>query len=329
MIRTGTTTFQDMYFFPEASAEVVDKSGMRACIGSPVIKFPTAYAKDLNEYFLKAELFAEKFKNHARIKPVITPHATYTVPDEGFKKLVEFAKKHGISIHTHLHETEFEVINEKREEDQSPIRPINRLRELGVLGSHFSAAHMVWASDEDIKLLQTTKSSVIHNPMSNMKLASGIAPIKKLLESGVNVCLGTDSAASNDDLDMFSEMKAAALLAKLKENSGKALSALDVLKMATINGAKALGFDKKIGSLTLGKRADFIAVKLRSKPVYDPIVSLVYVATNRVTDVWVDGKQLLKNEDLLTLNQKDLDSKAHSWEEKIKITQQAHANKQL
>ncbi|KAF2074575.1 hypothetical protein CYY_004121 [Polysphondylium violaceum] len=325
MIKTGTTYCNEMYYFPEVSAKVIQESGMRATVAAPIIKFPTCYAANEDEYIEKGIKLIESYAGNEKIKISLGPHAVYTITDEAYKKVKELSEKYKLPIHTHLHETHIEVNGEI---EASGKRPIQRLKELEVLSPSLIAAHMTQLDSNDINLVADHGVHVVHCPESNLKLGvSGVAPIHKLLSREVNVSLGTDSAASNDDLDILGELRTAAYVDKLSYNSStEKLSnhvctpSYKVLSMATINGAKALGVDDKLGSLELGKMADFIAVKINSFPVYDPISHLVYVGTNKVSDVWVSGKQLLKNGKCTTINETALNSKVIEFTSKINST---------
>jgi len=318
MIRSGTTCFNDMYFFLQATAEAADIAGVRGSIGMTVIDFPTAWAANAEEYFAKGLEFYEAYKNHDRIKVTVAPHAIYTVADKNLLKLKEIAEEYDLKISMHVHETADEISQSLAQTKQRPLR---RLYDLGLVSSRLIAVHMTQINDEDLEILQTTKANIVHCPQSNMKLASGTCPVNQLQAKGVNVALGTDGAASNNDLNMLEEMRTAALLAKLTTQNPENLSAPETLKLATLNGAKALGIDSITGSLTIGKAADFAAINLEeieTLPVFHPVSQIVYAAArNQVTDVWVAGKQLLKNRKLMTLDEKELIDKAKYWGEKI------------
>lgn len=319
MIRGGTTCFNDMYFFLGATAKAAELSGMRAHIGMTVIDVPTAWAKTTDEYFAKAIEFYQQYKNQPRITPTLAPHSTYTVSIENLVKVKKLADDYGLKINIHLQEAPSEI---QQSMEKYKKRPLQRLNEIGMLTPDLIAIHMTQINEADLVLLQQGKPSIVHCPESNMKLACGFCPTEKLLKLGINVALGTDGAASNNDLDMFGEMRSAAFLGKVITEDPKAIPAEQALKMATINGAKALGIDKITGSLAPGKSADFIAIDLdhiETQPVYRPISQLVYATPRcQVTDVWVAGKQLLKNRELQTLDQKEILKKADHWRQKIK-----------
>lgn len=319
MIRCGTICFNDMYFFLGATAKAAEISGMRANIGMTVIDVPTAWAKTTDEYFAKAIDFYQQYKNNARITPTLAPHSTYTVSIENLIKVKQLADDFKLKINIHLQEAPSEV---QRSMELHNKRPLQRLHEIGMVAPNLIAIHMTQLDDRDFEILQQTKPSIIHCPESNMKLASGACQVEKLTRLGINVAIGTDGAASNNDLDMISEMRSANFLGKLTANDPKALPAEQTLKMATINGARALGIDHITGSLIAGKSADFIAIDLEqieTQPLYHPISAVVYAASrHQVTDVWVAGKQLLKNRQLVTLDEKELLNKAKTWRNKIK-----------
>jgi len=318
MIRGGTTCFNDMYFFPDHTAEVVVTSGIRAVIGLIMIDFPTAWAKDPEEYLTKGINVHDKYKHNPLIRTAFAPHAPYTVSDEPLKKIYTDAEELNIPIHMHVHETWDEI---EKSLEQYGKRPIQRLLDLGLLNERLIAVHMTQIEQDEIELIAKHGVSVLHCPESNLKLASGFCPINDLLLAGVNVALGTDGAASNNDLDMLGEMCTAALLAKGVVNDSSAVPAHTVLEMATINAAKALDMDDEIGSLTVGKQADVVAINLNSietQPMYAPISQIVYSCNrNQVTDVWVAGKQLLKERELTTLDEMVVIETTKLWQEKI------------
>ncbi len=318
MIRGGTTTFNDMYFFPDQVAEVAVETGIRAVVGLILIDFPTAWAKDADEYLAKGEQVHDKYRHNSHIHTAFAPHAPYTVSDEPLQRINTLAEELDIPIHMHIHETADEI---NQSEEQHGKRSIQRLHELGLLSPRLLAVHMTQLTDEEIALLSAQGVHIVHCPESNLKLASGFCPVSELLRLGLNVALGTDGAASNNDLDMLGEMRTAALLAKGISANSSALPAYQALEMATINGAKALGIDDVTGSLTRGKAADIIAINLDSietQPLYDPISHIVYSANrNQVSDVWVAGKQLLDNRRLTSIDETGVLAKTRLWQEKI------------
>ena len=314
MIRSGTTTFNDMFYFPEVIAEAAIMAGMRGFIGITVIDFPTAWSKDTNDSLQKGMDFYQHYQQQPLIQTTLSPHAPYTVSDESFLRVLELSNSLKLKINLHLHETQAEI---EQSMTQYHKRPIKRLYDLGFLSSELIAIHMTQLIEEDFDILNATRPHVVHCPASNMKLASGICPVLKLNELGLNVALGTDSVASNNDLNMLIEMRAAALLAKVAQQDPQSLNVNETLAMASLNGAKALGIDGVVGSLAAGKAADFIAINLdeiETLPVHDPLVQIIYsISRFQVTDVWVAGKQLLKNRELLTLDEEALKAKARSW----------------
>jgi len=256
-----------------------------------------------------------KWKNHDRITAIFAPHAPYTVDDETFLHMKEISEKHDIKIHLHLHETKKEVDDHVTE---NKMRPIERIKKLGLLNKNLLAVHMTQLNEEEIKVVAESGAHVVHCPESNLKLGSGLCPVNVLLNAGTNVCLGTDGPASNDDLDLLGEMRTSALLDKYSHNGvGRTLSVWDMLAMATLNGAKALGVADKIGTLEVGKEADLIAIRLSTHPVYDPMRTLVYAGTNRVEYVYVAGQCLIYNNKLLTINEAEVKSEAEEWRTKL------------
>jgi len=318
MIRSGTTCFADMYFYPENTAEVAAEAGIRAKIGMIISDFPTGYAANIDEYFSKGLEFADKYKHHPLISCQFAPHAPYTVSDEPLKRIQMLSTELGIPIQMHIHETLTEV-NDAIE--ATGKRPLQRLDELGLLGPDLQAVHMTQLTAQEIEQLAANSVHLLHCPESNMKLASGACPVDQLLGAGLNVALGTDGAASNNDLDMLGEMKTAALLAKLTAQDATAVSATTVLEMATINGAQALAMDKEIGSLEVGKQADIIAVNMsgvEQQPLYHPVSQLVYTSDRtQISDVWVAGKHLMKERQLTTLSLSSIIKNAKQWQQKL------------
>jgi len=327
MLRGGTTCFSDMYFFPDETARIADSAGIRAVVGLILIDFPTVWAATVDEYLHKGIEVHDHFRHNPLITTAFAPHAPYTVSDGPLERILTYAEEMDIPIHMHVHETAHEV---HEAESMHGQRPLARLEQLGLLSPRFIGVHMTQLVDEEIAHYARSGAHVVHCPESNLKLASGFCPVQKLLDAGVNVALGTDGAASNNDLDMFSEMRTAALLAKAVAEDASALSAAQALYIATLGGAKALGLDDHIGSLTPGKAADITAVNLASletQPLYHPVSQLVYAACReQVTDVWVAGKHLLKERMLTTLDLAAIVGKAHSWGEKIGFTDEHPGN---
>lgn len=318
MLRGGTTCFSDMYFFPDETARVADHAGIRAVVGLILLDFPTVWAANSDEYLHKGIEVHDHFRNNPLITTAFAPHAPYTVSDGPLERVITYAEEMDIPIHMHVHETAHEV---QEAETQTGQRPLARFEHMGLISPRFIGVHMTQLTDEEIAQYAMRGAHVVHCPESNLKLASGFCPVQQLLDAGVNMALGTDGAASNNDLDMFSEMRTAALLAKAVAGNASALSAAQALRMATLGGARALGLEEMIGSLEPGKAADITAVdlgRLETQPVYHPISHLIY-ATGRdqVTDVWVGGEHLLKERELTTLNGASILSKARQWGEKI------------
>lgn len=318
MIRSGTTCFNDMYFFPEATARAVQQAGMRAKLGLILVDFPSAWASNADEYLAKGIELHDQLRDNSLISTAFAPHAPYTVSDDPLKRIATYAEELDIPIHMHIHETAHEV---DQAVSQTGKRPLERLNELGLLSPRLLAVHMTQLNDDEIDLIAETGAHVLHCPESNLKLASGFCPTYKIQQASINLALGTDGAASNNDLDMLAEMHTAALLAKAVANNASALPAEDVLRMATINGAKALGLDSEIGSLEVGKSADIVAVDLsgiENQPIYCPVSQLIYSAgRENVTNVWVAGNHLLKDRELTTLDEKSILQKAAYWQEKL------------
>lgn len=303
-LRGGVTYLNDMYFFPTAMARAAVDSGIRAGVSINVIDFPTGYASGPDDYIAKGVAAYEQFKGEALLDWTSAPHAPYTVSDETFVKLRELSERLDIQMHCHIHETEDEVQGSLK---QYGMRPLERLNKLGVLNSKMMAVHMVHLSEDEIAMLARQGVHLVHNPNSNLKLASGVAPITALEAAGVNTILGTDGAASNNRQDMFGEIRAAALLAKGTTQNSTTVSARTALEMATIRAAKAMGREADLGSLEVGKLADVVAVSLDAlecRPVYHADAQLVYVAgREHVSDVWVGGRRVLKGRELTTLDQ--------------------------
>ena len=317
-IKGGISCFSDMYFFPKVASERVHNSGMRAQIAIPILDFPIPGAATADEAIRQGvELFGD-LKHHPRIKIAFGPHAPYTVSDANLEKVRVIAEELDAAIHMHVHETAGEV---QQSVEQYGERPLARLARLGLLGPRLQAVHMTQISEEDLALLVESNSSVIHCPESNLKLASGFCPVERLWQAGVNVAVGTDGAASNNDLDLLGETRTAALLAKAVAGSASALDAHRALRMATLNGARAMGLETEIGSLEVGKAADIVAFDLSGlaqQPIYDPVSQLIY-ATGRdcVKHLWVGGKQLLDDRQLTRMDEQQLSATAIAWGRRI------------
>jgi 5-methylthioadenosine/S-adenosylhomocysteine deaminase len=291
MLRGGITCFNDMYFFPEAALEAALAAGMRASLGLIVIDFASAYASDPADYLRKGLALRDRHREHPLVSFCLAPHAPYTVSDAAFRQVATLAAELDLPVHMHVHETAEEV---ERSLAEHGARPLERLRRLGLLQPGLIAVHSVHVDEQEIELLARHGCSVVHCPSSNLKLASGFAPVDAMLKKSINVALGTDGAASNNRLDLFGEMRTAALLAKAVARDAQAMPAHAALRAATLGGARALGLGERVGSIEAGKRADLVAVALRAPqlaPCYDPVSHLVYAAgREHVTHVWVDGE---------------------------------------
>jgi len=318
MILGGTTCFNDMYFFPDVTAAQAIHHGIRATVGMIVIDFPSVWAQNANEYIEKGLALHEQLRLSDLCTTAFAPHAPYTVSDEPLQKIKTLADELELPIHIHLHETVHEV---EQAQAQTGQRPLQRLQELGLVNPSLIAVHMTQLTDEEIDLFAESGAHIVHCPESNLKLASGFCQLAKCLAAGINVALGTDGAASNNDLDMFGEMRTAALLGKAVAADASAVPAMTALRMATINGAKALGLDAICGSLGIGKAADVIAIDLNhleTQPLYCPVSQIVYAASRQqVTDVWVAGRRLLKQRQLTTINSDDLKAKIAVWQQRL------------
>jgi len=318
MLRCGTTCFNDMYFFPDVVAERVEAVGMRATVGMIVIDFPTVWAANADEYLEKGLALRDAWRGHERISTVFAPHAPYTVSDEPLEKIRTYADEMDLRVHMHVHETAFEVNDAQQKTGK---RPLERLKDMGLLTPNFLAVHMTQLTDDEIATCATHGVHVLHSPESNLKLASGLCPVQRLVDAGINVALGTDGAASNNDLDMIGEMRTAAFIGKIAADDAAAVSADTVLRMATLNGAEALGIADHTGSITPGKAADLCAIDLdaiETRPTFDPVAAVVYNASReQVTDTWVAGQRLLTDRRLTTLDEADLRERAADWQQKL------------
>ncbi len=318
MIRGGTTCFNDMYFFPEITAQQAIRNGIRASIGLIVFDFPTIWAQNSDAYIEKGLALHDQLRHQPLITTAFAPHAPYTVSDEPLQKIRLLSDQLGKQVHIHVHETRHEV---EQAQQQSGKRPLQRLYELGLVSSSLMAVHATQLTDEEVALLAERGGNIVHCPESNLKLASGFCPVVRCLDAGINVALGTDGAASNNDLDMFGEMRTAALLGKAVAGDASAVPAMTVLRMATINGAKALGLAHEVGSLALGKAADVIAIDLNhleTQPLYCPVSQIVYAASRQqVTDVWVAGNRLLNQRQLQTIDLNELTVKLAHWQQRL------------
>jgi 5-methylthioadenosine/S-adenosylhomocysteine deaminase len=319
MIESGTTTFADMYYFEEDIADETRRAGLRGVLGQTVIQFPVADAKTPADALARAEAFITSFKNDPLITPAVAPHAIYTLDGPTLKAARELSKRYNVPTLIHLAESKDET---KVAQERRALSPVAYLEGLGFLGPGVLGAHGVWVSDADIQILKMRGVGISHNPESNMKTASGVAPIPAYLREGVSVGLGTDGAASNNDLDMFEAMRVAALLHKLETVDPTTLSARIVVEMATIRGARALGMETRIGSLEPRKRADLITVSAsgaRQTPMYDPLSHLVYVIHgDDVRNTIVNGKVLMRNRRVLTLDEAAIIAEAQAWADRVR-----------
>ena len=318
MLRGGTTCFNDMYFYPKATAKAALASGMRAAIGLITLDFPTPYAADADDYLAKGLAARDELRDEALLSFCLAPHAPYTVNDRNFTRVLTLAEQCDLPIHLHLHETKQEIDDSR---ERFGMRPIERLRRLGLLSPGLIGAHGIHLNAEEIALLAQHGCSIAHCPSSNLKLASGIAPLTALAEQGVNIGLGTDGAASNNRLDMFQEMRLAALLAKGSSGQAEAIGAHQALRMATLGGAQALGLDAEFGSIAIGKSADLCAVNVNSSgmtPCYNAASLLVYSAgREHVSDVWIAGQIRVANGLLLETDEIELIKLAALWQNQI------------
>ncbi|MBU3698241.1 TRZ/ATZ family hydrolase [Dechloromonas sp.] len=320
MLKGGITCFNDMYFYPDAAATAAAEFGMRAVLGITALEFPTGYASDADDYLNKGLAIREAWLDRPLTHFCLAPHAPYTVSDNSFRRILTLSEQLNLPIHCHLHETRHELEDSQQ---QHGVTPIRRLHQLGLLGPEFIGVHGVHFSEDELALLADTGASIAHCPTSNMKLASGFAPVARMRQLGINVGLGTDGAASNNRLDLFAEMKLAALLAKGSTGDAAALPAHDVLRMATLGGAQALGLADEIGSLTPGKSADICAVHLgalESRPCYDPVSHLVHVCGREsVSHVWIAGKCCVDNKTLPKQSLNDLETAIALWQNKLEV----------
>jgi len=319
MIESGTTAYVDMYYFEEEIARATFEAGLRGVLGETIIQFPVADAKTPVEALARAERFVKEFKDNGLVVPAVAPHALYTNDKTTLVASAALARKYGVPIVIHFAETEDEL---KIARDQYQMTPTAYLDSIGVLGPTTIGAHGIWVNDADIAILKRTGTGVAHNPESNMKLASGAAPVTKYLAAGVKLGLGTDGAASNNDLDMFEAMRQASFLAKLSTRDPTAVKAQDALDMATLGGARVIGMEQQLGSLEAGKRADLITVSTRSArqtPMYDPVSHLVYVTRGEdVRSTIVNGKVLMRDRQLKTLNREAVIADANRLAAKVR-----------
>lgn len=318
MLKNGITCFNDMYFYSCDIARAVETAGIRANVGTHVFDPAMPWAKNIDEFLERCLENINHYKNHPLIAPVVCPHAPYTLSDDSFKKVIKFANRYNIQVGCHIHETLEEINQSLKEYNQ---RPIERLNNLGLFDSNLYAIHMTHLNQNEINLIAKKNIPIAHCPKSNLKLAGGFCPIQKLLAQNVNVALGTDSAASNNDLDILAELKFTSLVTKNLAGDPTIIPDHQALELATINGAKLMRLDHKIGSLTIGKEADMIAIDLSdhgSQPVYNPISSIVYTASKQqISDVWVRGVQKIANHKLIALDNNYIQNIINKWQERI------------
>ena len=318
MLSGGITCFNDMYFYPDVTARAASHAGIRAVVGLIVLDFPTVWASSADEYINKGLELHDHYHGDALIRTAFAPHAPYTVSDTPLQRIKVLADELEIPIHMHVHETNDEV---QQSIETYGVRPLQRMKDLAMLSPNLLAVHMTQLTDDEIQMAAEHGIHIVHCPESNLKLASGFCPVGKLLDAGINVALGTDGAASNNDLDMFGEMRTAAMLAKAIAGDPSVVPASVALEMATLNGARALGMEQDIGSLVPGKAADIVAVKMtdiETQPLYHPISQLVYATgRDKVSDVWINGQHLLNQGHLTTLDRTAILHKTLHWRDMI------------
>ncbi len=314
MLAGGITSFADMYFFPGATIASALKLGLRVAAGIIVIGFPSAYAGNPEEYLQRGLVLHDEYRSNPRVTFMLAPHSPYAVNGTTLKKIVSYAAETGLPVQTHLHETAGEIADSLAQHGQ---RPLARLATLGLAGPELAAVHMTQVNDEDLALLASHAVNVVHCPESNLKLASGFCPVARLADAGINIALGTDGAASNNDLDLIGEMRTAALLAKGVAGDPGAFDAASVLRAATLGGARALGLGDQIGSIEAGKWADLTALRfdaIRLMPIYDPVAKLVYAGSrDEVSDVWVAGERRLRDGRIPDFDEAALAVRLREW----------------
>jgi 5-methylthioadenosine/S-adenosylhomocysteine deaminase len=329
MFRAGTTCFNDMYFFPDATIAACRAAGMRASVGITVIEIESAWARHVDEYIEKGLALHEQHAADPLISFTFSPHAPYTVSDGTLRRIADLSESLAVPVHMHLLETEWEI---KQSFQQHDLHPISRLEQQGLLNPRLHAVHMTQLSASDIDKFAGSGAHVVHCPQSNLKLASGICPLASLLSAGINVALGTDGAASNNDLDMLSEAQTAALLAKGVTGDAKVVNSFEVLDMLTINGARALGLDARVGTIEPGKQADLCALDLsepETQPLHHVVSQLVYAASRRqFSDVWVAGRRVLNSGRLTTIDLKETTAAARGWQDRLARLESGQNNEQ-
>ncbi len=318
MLRGGTTCCNENYFFPDAQAAAYRAHGFRARIGLPLVEFPSAWAQTRDEYFDRALAVQDDLRGDPLIGAAFAPHAPYTVADASFERIRTLSDQLDLPVHLHLMETAKEVDDCRREHG---LRPMQRLQRLGLVNDRLIAVHMTQVSDAEIPVCAEAGVAVVHCAESNLKLASGFCPAEKLRRGGVTLALGTDGCASNNDLDMFGELRSAALLAKAVANDAAAFDDAFALRAATLNGARALGMEDRVGSIEAGKRADLVAVRMdevETQPLYNVLSQLAYAVSRRqVSDVWIDGRRKLETGQLVDFDLAGVLEKTRRWRERI------------
>ncbi|HEB77348.1 MAG TPA: TRZ/ATZ family hydrolase [Methylothermaceae bacterium] len=318
MLRSGTTCFADMYFYADAAWEAVKQTGIRAALGLIFVDFPTPWARCPEEYFTKNLDLLRRYPADDQIRWLLAPHAPYSVSDAMFARIAELSRDRGLKVHIHLHETEVEIHESLDRYDE---RPFARLERLGLVSDRLLAVHMVHLTEAEIEQIAERRVNIVHCPESNLKLASGFCATARLRDAGVSLALGTDGAASNNDLNLIGEMRTAALIGKAVAADPEVLAAAEVLEMATLGGARALGMDDCIGSLEPGKYADITAIDLsqpETQPLYDPISQIVYAASrHQVTDVWIGGRRLLQAGRLTNLDWPAVRREVAAWQSRL------------
>ena len=318
MLRGGVTCFNDMYFFPDATIETCLAAGMRVSVGITIIEIESAWAQDVDNYIEKGLKLHDRWRSDPLVRFTLSPHAPYTVSDDTLQRIAVLSEAENFPVHMHLLETEWEI---KQSYQQHERHPISRLEEHGLLSPRLQAVHMTQVDQDDLVKLRRSGAQVVHCPQSNLKLASGICPLASLLGAGVNVALGTDGAASNNDLDLLAEAQSAALLAKGVSGDAQAVTAFEALEMMTLNGARALGEEDRLGSIEPGKQADLCALDLsapETQPLHHVVSQIIYSASRRqVSDVWVAGRRLLNSGELTTIDVDEVIHRARAWHTRL------------
>jgi 5-methylthioadenosine/S-adenosylhomocysteine deaminase len=318
MLRGGVTCFNDMYFFPDAAIETCLAAGMRASVGITIIEIESAWAQDVDSYIDKGLKLHDRWQSEPLVKFTLSPHAPYTVSDDTLQRIVVLSEAMDFPVHMHLLETEWEI---KQSYQQHERHPISRLEEHGLLNPRLQAVHMTQVDQDGMEKMRRAGAQIVHCPQSNLKLASGICPLASLLEAGINVALGTDGAASNNDLNLLAEAQSAALLAKGVSGDAQAVTAFQALEMMTLNGARALGEEDRLGSIEPGKQADLCALDLsapETQPLHHVVSQIIYSASRRqVSDVWVAGRRLLNSGELTTIDIDEVLHRARTWQARL------------